>query len=474
MDLLDRFVQECRERTYWSSSDRIVIAVSGGVDSMVLFDLAVRLPEDLRPDIVVAHVNHQLRAESDKEEEAVRKLIEEKKLPFFSTKWPIDQHPQSGTEEGARLFRYSFLEQVMKKTNSGYLATAHHRGDQFETLLMRFVRGGQMERMTGIRRIRPFGEGELVRPLLSFSKEELYAYANSRYLLYFEDASNKELKYTRNRYRHTIIPLLKQENPSAEEHAEQFAQDMEDALHLIEPLVSQSVDAVKVSAEQVPTISRSAFLALDNSLQRFVMSRLLQEAYEETGEVFKRRHVMQIVRWMQEGRPNSRIDLPGKLSMIRSYDSIRFEQKEKSSSSEKREYEVNLSLGTWVKLPDHSRIGLVSSEDIHNDKPISYQQRIYLDPGQIELPLTIRNRKPGDRMTLKGMQRGSKKLKDIFIDQKVPAKDRDEALVVTDAVGEIIWLIKFKESSLSIEPETDTIQYILIYEPYMSQSIKGE
>ncbi|WP_028274128.1 tRNA lysidine(34) synthetase TilS [Atopococcus tabaci] len=473
MDLLNRFAKECTDHMYWQPSEQVVIAVSGGVDSMVLYDLVTRLPEELRPEVAVVHVNHQLREASHMEEAALQQKMAAEDTPFYSTQWPEAHHPQTGVEEAARAFRYQFFKEVMHKTGAQHLLTAHHRGDQLETLLMRFVRGGYVERMTGIRRIRPFGEGNLIRPLLSFSKEELYAHAHNRELLYFEDATNQELDFTRNRYRHTIIPLLKQENPAVEEHAEQFSQDMEDLLQLVNPVIAEAIQKIQ-KGQMDSSFSRTSFLELEASLQRLVLARLLQKAFDKTGKTvtFKRGHTAQIIRWIEEGSPNSRLNLPAGRVMQRVYDTIRF-----ISEVEAQEKEPlmarSLNMGEWQVLPDGSRIGLQSTEDFLNKKPSIQGKWIYLNPADIRLPLTVRNRRPGDRMTPKGM-RGTKKVKDIFIDQKVPAREREEAVVVTDADGEILWLVNFKESSLSKKLETDTIQYILIFEPCMSESIKGE
>lgn len=122
-----------------------------------------------------------------------------------------------------------------------------------------------------------------------------------------------------------------------------------------------------------------------------------------------------------------------------------------------------LNLGEWLTLPSGERIGLFEAT---KEKAALNQtkQLIWLDPMSIQLPLNVRNRQPGDRMTLKGLKNGSKKVKDLFIDQKIPLNKREEALLVTDNKGEIIWLVEYKESRLSIVPETDKIHYILIYE----------
>ncbi|MEG0750091.1 MAG: tRNA lysidine(34) synthetase TilS, partial [Carnobacterium sp.] len=117
----------------------------------------------------------------------------------------------------------------------------------------------------------------------------------------------------------------------------------------------------------------------------------------------------------------------------------------------------------WATLANGGQIGLFRVA-AHAEPPDQGHQHIWLDPEEVVLPLTIRHRKPGDRMSLKGMETGHKKIKSIFIDQKIPLKQRDEVYLITDATNEIIWLVEYKESRLSIQRETDKIQYILIYQ----------
>lgn len=464
MDLMKRFLEETGKHSFWTSNDRIILAVSGGVDSIVLLDLMTRLPRRSRPELIIAHFNHHLRKESMEEEAAVKELAESKNLPIYTADWPVEEHPDSGTETAARNARYRFFKKVMHETKADFLATAHHRSDQLETLLMRFVRGGQLERMTGIQRIRPFAKGHLIRPLLSFSKEKLYQHADACQLPYFEDASNQDLQYTRNRYRQQIIPLLKKENPLVEEHAEQFAEDLKDLMKLADPLIQSGVEQAGFHPQKELSFSRESFLRLAEPLQKFVLFDILQKVYEERAATFNGNHVRQMREWITEGTPNSCLELPGELRAVRTYHSIQFVPKKEWISSTEEQTSWKLFPGEWVTLKEGKRVGLFKRNPKEQQPLFENQQAIFLDAQQIKVPLTIRHRQPGDRMTLKGMKSGTKKVKDIFIDQKVPAKEREEAFVVADASDEILWLVNFKESSLSIPPETDTIQYILIFQ----------
>ena len=161
----------------------ILVGVSGGVDSVVLLHLLQAINDDTRPKISVAHINHQLRDESDSDEKFVRKLAESYRIPFYSYTWKKEEHPESGIEESARKVRYTFLKKLMKAHKIPVLMTAHHQDDQVETVLMKLARGSSLEQLTGIKLIQPLNEGQLMRPMLTFTKGQIYEYAKKIMLI---------------------------------------------------------------------------------------------------------------------------------------------------------------------------------------------------------------------------------------------------------------------------------------------------
>ncbi|MDN6626241.1 MAG: tRNA lysidine(34) synthetase TilS, partial [Pisciglobus halotolerans] len=132
MGLLTDFIQTIQKNEFWEKEDRLLLAVSGGVDSMVMLELMTQLPKAIKPWLGVVHVNHQLREASDREEAAVKEICIKKNIPFYSTRWDKKDHPSSGTEVAARDFRYAFFQKAMKTKQAGYLLTAHHGEDQVE------------------------------------------------------------------------------------------------------------------------------------------------------------------------------------------------------------------------------------------------------------------------------------------------------------------------------------------------------
>lgn len=463
MEQLSGFSKDCQRHVYWKPTDRLLVAVSGGVDSMALVDLIYRLPDSLKPWFGIVHVNHKLREVSDEEESFLKNYCQEKKIPFFCTQWKRADHPATGEEAAARSFRYAFFQEMMQAHGATHLVTAHHADDQVETILMRLVRGGQLGNMAGIRAIRTFGPGKLVRPLLTYSKEELYAYSREYHLRYYEDESNTSLKYTRNRYRQTIVPLLKQENPRILNHFNDFSEDLLDVLQLTEHLIQEKIDSVTLEAKQeFWKLTIPVFLSYGPALQRQLLMRLLLNVFSDDPIDSLRQQTNEVIALMISGKPNSQLNLPNGWRVRREYQELMIERNPVALPIQ-QQTEQKLVPEQWVTLANGGRIGLFQVA-AHAEPPIKGGQHIWLNPEELVFPLTIRHRRPGDRMTLKGMETGHKKIKSIFIDQKTPLKQRDEVYLITDATNEIIWLVEYKESRLSIQRETDKIQYILIYQ----------
>ncbi len=463
MELFSAFLKSCQQHHHWQPTDRLLLAVSGGVDSMVLVDLIQQLPDPVRPWFGVVHVNHKLRQASEQEELFLRDYCLEKSIPFFQRDWEVAKHPKVGVEAAARTFRYAFFQEMMEIHRATHLVTAHHADDQMETILMRLVRGGQLEGMTGIQHVRSFGPGLLVRPLLDYAKSDLYEYSQAHGVTYFEDETNTSLSYTRNRYRQTVIPLLKKENEQVLAHFKEFSNDLADVLSLANQVVREKSEQLVVKKEpDFLELEIAPFFSFDAETQRQVLNYLLLDLYNNHPMESLRQQVNELISLMTGSKPNGQLDLPDGWKAKRNYHRLRFEKAVLSSVTPAL-LEQNLFPGQWVALEKGDRIGLFEAATF--EQPVLPEDYyIWLDPAEVKLPLTIRHRKPGDRMTLKGMNTGSKKVKSILIDQKVPIEKRNKAYVITDSTNEIIWLVEYKESRLSIERETDKIQYILIYQ----------
>lgn len=459
MQIADRFTELVSQNQYWEKNDKVLIAVSGGVDSMVLLHLVTHLPEKYKPNVSVAHIDHQLRSASTIELSAVEKLVKSLNLPFYHYTWDKKNHPKSGIEKAAREVRYRFFYQVMLEQGITKLLTGHHKGDQAETVLMRIVRGSALNHLSGILEKRVIEEKEIIRPLLSFSKKELYEYSEHHKLNFYEDESNQSASYTRNRYRNNIIPLLKKENDEVETHITDFANDLQDILTIVNPVIEQRAQRCLVFEKDAVIINQEAFIHESESMQRLILKNMLDRLYNQTTQQYKKVHLKILHDWLYSEKANSTIELPGEFVGIKEYNEFKI-RKERFSESEFLSEPIKMEIEKWLSLPDGKKIGLFLSNQLPDLKKQEYQT-CFFDIESIRMPLTVRHKMAGDRISIKGME-GSKKVQRILIDQKVPPSKRNETIIVEDVQGHILWVVGMKESTLSIPSIPDKIQYVLI------------
>lgn len=201
-----------------------LVAASGGPDSMALLDLMRRLPGDFK--LYAAHLDHQLRNDSQKESQVLRAYCHKYQLPLYESVWPKSLHPENGLEAAARDYRYGFLFEVARQVKADYLLTAHHGDDLLENILLKLIRSGIPREMNSLKPVSQRGAVKLVRPLLSVGKADLLDYAEKQGLEYVQDETNFEGITVRNRLRQEVVPLLKKESPDLLENAWHFSREM--------------------------------------------------------------------------------------------------------------------------------------------------------------------------------------------------------------------------------------------------------
>ena len=296
--LYPRFLEYSLQNGLFARGEAVLLAVSGGPDSICMTDLFLRATGELHLRLGVAHVHHHLRSEADEEEDFVRRRAGVWKLPFHA----LSVHPgaKDSPEAEARRARMEALENLARLKHFSKVALGHNRDDQAETVLMRLLKGSALRGLAGIK---PLREGFWIHPLLPFSREEILEYLRLRHLDWKEDASNRDPAFLRNRLRHLVLPLIRKEvNPAADEAIVRTAGN----LLLDEDLLTEKARAARteVLQREFPflTLSRPAFQGLHPALRH----RLAAALFQELGFRWEARHVERLLEYA--GKPfNGRI-----------------------------------------------------------------------------------------------------------------------------------------------------------------------
>jgi len=423
---------------------RIVVGVSGGPDSLALLHYLLKERQPRNLFLVVAHVDHMFRGEESFQDALfVKTFCEQNNIPFEMVRINVTEIMQAtgkSSQIAAREVRYDYYHKIMEKHHSPYLALGHHGDDQIETILMRLTRGSSGKARAGIPFSRPFQQGIIFRPFLCMTKDEIRQYCQKNHLTPRLDPSNEKDVYSRNRFRKQVLPFLKMENSHVHEHFQRLSEELESDENFLQELAVQQLNTVVTQSEEGKmTIDIKRFLGMPLPLQRRGIQLILNYLYKEKPASLSAIHIDGVLTLIHHQEPSGKLDFPNGLKVIRSYGQLSFQFR--LNTAEPYYLEIN-ELGT-VMLPNGRGIKIEYVEKSIPDCPTS---AAYFNADHIHWPIIIRTRKQGDRMTLKGIQ-GSKKIKDIFIDQKVPIKERDSWPVITDREGKIIWLPNLKRSS---------------------------
>jgi len=422
-------------------NEKILIGVSGGPDSLALLHFFASIRSEWDLEIAAAHLDHMFRGgESLREMEYVEQICKKWNVPFFGKRADV---PRAISESGgnpqtvAREIRYRFFREVMQNNRFQRLALAHHGDDQIETILMRLVRGTAVGSAAGIRVSRPFAGGILIRPFLCVTREEILSYLKEEDLQPVFDSSNEKDIYTRNRYRKYVLPYLKRENPRIHCHFQQFSEELAADDDYLMELAGKKMGEI-VSCERGLSCSFSVrkFLDIPRPLQRRCIQLILNYLNEGEGvRDVTSEHIHTVFRMLNKPGPSVELHLPGKIRMIRSYDSCLF-----TKEREPQPYDLLLEKEGSLLLPNGDEIILLQGKSSSRDP------NFFRLPKHVKFPLHVRSRKNGDRIQLKG-EGGKKKIKSLFIEKKIPVYLRDRWPIVTDADGEILWVPSVRKSA---------------------------
>lgn len=397
-------------------NDKILLAVSGGPDSMALLHIMSGLQEQLQFKIGVAHLNHQLRPEAEAEQQYLKKYCQTYNIVFYSRSVDVLAYARSekkSLEEAGRDQRYQFFSELLQQFEWNKLATAHHKDDRAETVLLHLLRGSGVK---GLRSIMPVS-GSLIRPLLVVSKTEILAYLDLNGINYYIDESNYDLSYLRNRVRHELLPILQTYNPQIVAGLNQLADIAEEENRAIE----RENDLLWV---QLIISEQAGKIILNNKKLQQVMPayqrRLVQKALTRLKGYsgWSMPAIDYVLNLAKKTGSAKHINLPQGVLVSKQYGELVFSLRQQ----QERSFFYEISLPGSVSIEETGEIfsfTIVTRENFQ-----SANGETYLDYDKIEQPLFLRSRVDGDRFAPAYMQ-GTKKLKDYFIDIKLPVVERN-------------------------------------------------
>jgi tRNA(Ile)-lysidine synthase len=400
---------------------KFVVAVSGGLDSVALLDLLYDLRTELDLELVVAHVDHGLRRGSPKDAAFVERLAAGLSLPYVSTR--LELNPGGNQEARARDARYRWLESVRRRRRADYVVTAHQADDQVETLFLNLTRGAGMTGLSGME----LESGQVLRPLLDVTRRQLTSYVRRRKLKYRLDASNRNLKFARNRIRHQVIRSLQRINPQLVETVSQSMRVLDEEQLILQHLAEQELAKVtRPSRGSELVVSVQKLSALPRPMRNLVWREAVRR-YHGNLTGFRLIHFENLdhLLALQVGRV---IHLPDDLVAKREYDAVVLARTRRTQPPKTER----------LKVPGSARFGELSVT-VSGSRARRTSDGIFVDRQLTGPVLIVRSPKVGDRFKPAGM-RGSKSVAKLLSDAKVPRDERAYVPVITTAAGEIIWV----------------------------------
>ncbi len=430
---------------------KLVLAVSGGADSVCMLDIFHQLQNSLGLELICVHVNHGLRETASRDEEFVRDFSEQRKIPFYVLHTDIAKEAAAhklSEEEAGRLARYAYLNQIADETGAAYILLAHHRDDCAETMLFNLFRGSGIRGLGGIRPV----QGRYLRPLLRVSRSEIEEYLKERGLEYVTDETNASNKYSRNKIRNKIIPMASEICSGASAHIAQAAMEMQEMESYLQQETTKVYRLAVKAEEDKLILLESVYRSFPSLIARRVIYEVITACCESAKDI-GRVHVEEVAELFAK-QPGKQISLPYDVIALRRSDGISFCKAsggmgEKALSGESREdskqSEVLAEIGIKCCLGDTLTAWgeCVIPDEMENIPQKTYTK--WFDYDTINCCPIFRKRREGDYLVIDGHGR-KKALNRYFIDEKIPANERDKIWLLADG-SHILWVVGHRISA---------------------------
>jgi tRNA(ile)-lysidine synthetase len=450
--MLDKVIKTISQFNMIKKGDNIVIGVSGGADSVCLLDVLNSLKDDFMLNLTIVHINHNIRGEeADRDEDYVLSLAEKYGIAAKVFSYQCEEMAREtgiGTEEMGRRLRYNAFNEVAGK--NGKIAVAHNINDNCETMLMNFFRGTGLKGLSGISPVRD----NIIRPLISVTKAEIEQYCKERSLYYCSDSTNSEDIYTRNKMRLNVIPLLEKG----------FNKNLTNTMFRTSNIVraedeyieKQALNAYDDCREDNHRINIDRLKGYDKVIQRRIVRIGFRDFLVDLHDI-SYDHVEGVLS-LAESESGRIIELPQGLRASREYDTLYFYKEDKCDKG----FCYSLETDKKQFIKEHNFYVLLTKNK-KNDKNCRIVYTNVFDCGKINTELKLRSRQSGDRIFLKGIG-GSKSIKKLFIDLKIPRSKRDDIPILAFE-NEVLWIKDYKTSDYyKASKETKEKLYLYITE----------
>jgi tRNA(Ile)-lysidine synthase len=448
----DKFLESIKEYRMLRPGDTVLVAVSGGADSTALLNLLYANREKLGITLHIAHLNHLLRkGDAELDARFVEGMAQRMGIPVIVEERDvaaIAKEEKMGVEEAARMARYDFFEKTAQKIGANKVAVGHTADDNIETFLMRLLRGAGLKGLTGI----PPKRGMIVRPLIKIWRREIEEYVGGLKLVPRRDHTNYESKYIRNSVRLKLVPQLKIYNLNIKEIILQTILLLtEDNLYLENEAVEAAAEVLSSQKSGEIKIKIDRLKQLESTIQRYVLRLAVEKVKGDLAQI-SFGHVRDILDKL-EATEKWELHLPDRVFVIGDRGEL-IVCREKPKTKEIEPYKHLLSIPGEVRLEEIGKTlrgSFVESMERSENPAVAF-----VDYDSLGKEVFVRNKLPGDRFSPLGVK-GSKKLQDFFVDEKIPSEER-ELIPVVESAGKIVWVAgKRLDERAKVTPKTTRI-----------------
>lgn len=428
MSIIDKVIERIKESKIIEKNDRIVVGCSGGPDSIFLLEVLLKIRKEYNLTLALAHINHLYRGdEALRDENFVKSLGEKYNIPVFVRQKSMEAlsiEKKITLEEAGREIRYSFFDKILSEINGNKVALAHNLDDQVETFLFRLIRGASFEGLEGIIDIRD----KIIRPINEVYKSEIVEYLDTNMIEYKIDSTNLENNYTRNSIRLDLIPFIENKyNPKFKEKIFNFIKEIREVNELLEIDYNKYIKENQIDVKELL------------KEKKYIIKKIINYYLNINNLISSRNKIEGILSILNVGG-TKKIKLDKYYTLIKEYDKIYIDLNKKEENKVKE---------TVLKIPGKVEYGDYILEAVIQNEDFKGGEEEFVTNLKKDDVLIIRSRKSGDTILLKGME-NYKKVKDIFVNSKIPKEERGNIPIVVhkdkNGLEEIVWIAGIRKS----------------------------